>query len=391
MILKMELRAGSRTVATHLLMVLALGLGCSKETTRSQPPPEAKSASNAADAAKESRTNGSEKTLVEMLPDDVVVAVNGVALTKKQLEDGFTQAYQRMSQMPRMSKGKLAAFRQYLGRSMIPGFINRQLMVQEARRTGILGPADIKTATDEWILHAAKLAGKPVSAFLEQVPGGAASLRKEAEESVLIDAMIATNVLPKVNVTDRFVEKTIKAIKEENAAADATNALKVARLNTLREQILAGADFGKLADINSQCPRSAPGNNGYWGEFDRRELADKKMQDAVTKLKPGELSEVLSDDEGFHLVKVLARTGAAASESFTLAHIMLEREPALEMAVPSDLKKQLIEQRKDETTRQFIEALKAKAVITYPNGTNFWPKVSQKPAGLSAKTSPLKK
>ena len=206
-----------------------------------------------------------------------------------------------------------------------------------------------------------------------------------------MDAMIATNVLPKVKVTDRFVEKTIKAIQAENAAADETNTLKVARLNMLREQILAGADFGKLADINSQCPRSVPGNNGFWGEFDRKELADRKMQEAVAKLKLGELSEVLSDDEGFHLVKVLARNGTGASESVSLAHIMLEREPALEMAVPTDLKQQLIEQRKEAVTKAYIDSLKAKAEITYPNGTNYWPKVSQAPSRRSVKPSTLKK
>ena len=123
------------------------------------------------------------------------------------------------------------------------------------------------------------------------------------------------------------------------------------------------------------------------------------MQEAIFKLKPGEISEVLSDDEGFHLVKVLAYKGGAkktdgkvsVSESASLAHILLRREPALEMTVPADLKKQLAEQKKQLITSEYIKSLRAKAVIDYPNGTNFWPTASQKKALTQVKTPAHKK
>ncbi len=358
-----------------LLVALFLGSSCSKSQSGKEDPSARQAAATGASG---------EKSLQEMTPKDVIVSVNGVKLTKADFEESVNRALKRLAQQPNMKRGQVRMLGSRYIKTYIPNFVNTVLLEQEARESGVLSERDLAAAVAEWIAKEAKNEKKPLDQFLKTVPGGAVALTNDATRMVLVEAVIATNVLPKVKVTDEVVQATIAAIKEENAAVDATNALKKAWLNELRGQIAAGADFGKLADIHSQCERSAPGCNGYWGEFERRDFINPKMREAVFKLKPGEVSEVLEDEEGFHLVKMLGHKGGSTnlasksqtSESVSLAHILIRREPALEMSVPSDLKKQIFEQFKARETAAFLDGLRAKATIIYPNGTNFWAKAN---------------
>lgn len=336
-------------------------------------------------------TNATGKTLLEMAPDDVLVSVNGVTVTKRQLQANVERVMRRLEQKPNVKKNQLTATARMMFHTYVPGFVSRQLLLQEARRSKVLTGAALASATEKWIAKAAVEAGtSSPTKYLEKVAGGAEALRHDAEEAVLIEAVVATNVLPKVVVSERFLKATIEAIKAENQSVDATNEMYIARLKSLREQIVAGADFGRMADIHSQCKRSGPGNNGYWGEFERRDFLDSKMRDAIFSLKPGEMSDVLEDDEGFHLVKMLAHknglTNAVSAEvrvqEASLAHILIRREPALEMSVPEDLKKQLFEQIKQREIEKYLTGLREKADIRYPNGTNFWRKGQSRGRGV---------
>jgi hypothetical protein len=363
-----------------LVGVLAIDTSCSKRDTGT----EAASGTNAVGRGSD---NTSGKTIQEMAPDDVIVSVDGAVLTKRLFEQNIKRMLTRLVQRPNLQRGQITAMGRRYIQTYIPSYVNTQILMQEARRQGTLSEADLAAAVDAWIKHEAKSERKTADEFVKTVPGGAAALTNDAIQILLVEAVIATNVLSKVSVPDTVVQDTIAAIKAENEAISATNAVKVAWLKTLREQIAAGADFGKLADIHSQCQRSAPGCSGYWGEFGRREFTEPKMRDAIFQLKAGEISDVLENDEGFHLVKLLAYTGAQTNvtgkavqaETASLAHILIRSEPALEMSVPADLKKQLFEQFKQRRTAEYLEGLREKAVISYPNGTNFWPKAGTPP------------
>jgi peptidyl-prolyl cis-trans isomerase SurA len=95
--------------------------------------------------------------------------------------------------------------------------------------------------------------------------------------------------------------KTNEVVSEEDARR---------RLQGLRERIVAGADFGELARLNSEDGTSARGGALGWvypgdtvPEFER----------AMNALAPGELSQPVRTPFGFHLILVEERRAADVS------------------------------------------------------------------------------
>lgn len=95
--------------------------------------------------------------------------------------------------------------------------------------------------------------------------------------------------------------KTSEVVSEEDARR---------RLAALRERIVAGADFGELARLNSEDGSAASGGDLGWiyagdtvPEFER----------AMDALKPGELSAPVRTPFGFHLLQVRERRAGDVS------------------------------------------------------------------------------
>jgi peptidyl-prolyl cis-trans isomerase SurA len=78
-----------------------------------------------------------------------------------------------------------------------------------------------------------------------------------------------------------------------------------ARLDRLRDRVLAGEDFAGLARLNSADKQSAAkgGDLGWIGPGD----LVPKFQEAMTALEPGGVSEPFETEFGWHIVQVLER------------------------------------------------------------------------------------
>ncbi|MBZ5610044.1 MAG: peptidylprolyl isomerase [Acidobacteriia bacterium] len=71
----------------------------------------------------------------------------------------------------------------------------------------------------------------------------------------------------------------------------------------LRSQIVAGADFGKLARENSDDATSAP-KDGDFGTIKHSSPYPDAIKNAVFALKPGELSQPIKERNGFYLIRL---------------------------------------------------------------------------------------
>ncbi len=76
-----------------------------------------------------------------------------------------------------------------------------------------------------------------------------------------------------------------------------------ARTEELLKKIRGGGNFAELAKANSEDPGSAA-NGGDLGFIQRGQMV-KNFEDAAFSLKPGEISNVVKTEYGFHIVQVL--------------------------------------------------------------------------------------
>jgi peptidyl-prolyl cis-trans isomerase SurA len=90
------------------------------------------------------------------------------------------------------------------------------------------------------------------------------------------------------------------------------------RLDEIRNDILRGADFGIMAETYSMDPGSARNGGELPGWYKRGELAPE-YEAACFSLAPGELSEPVETQFGFHLIQLIERRG----NEFRSKHILI--------------------------------------------------------------------
>ena len=100
----------------------------------------------------------------------------------------------------------------------------------------------------------------------------------------------------------RFQHIFLRAEAEEMTPAERATVRK--RLENLRKEILAGADFDALARQYSQ---SADAQSGGWSGLKRGEKVFPAFSDTAWGLKIDEVSQVVDTPTGFHLIKLKER------------------------------------------------------------------------------------
>jgi peptidyl-prolyl cis-trans isomerase C len=81
-----------------------------------------------------------------------------------------------------------------------------------------------------------------------------------------------------------------------------TEAEAKAKIDDLRQQAVAGSDFGKLARENSDDPSAT--KDGDFGTIKRTSPYPDTIKNAVFALKPGELSQPIKQSNGFWLIRL---------------------------------------------------------------------------------------
>jgi len=89
------------------------------------------------------------------------------------------------------------------------------------------------------------------------------------------------------------------------------------RLRSMRDRILKGENFGALAALYSEDPGSAK-NGGEIGLHGRGELYPQ-FEAVAFKLKPGEISDIVETEAGFHIIQLIERRG----DFINVRHILL--------------------------------------------------------------------
>ena len=163
-----------------------------------------------------------------------------------------------------------------------------------------------------------------------------------------------------------WYDSNVRAKFEERAAAKK-------KAEGLLAQLRAAPDkFGALARQHSQDPGSKD-NGGDLGYFARGAMV-KPFEEAVFKLKQGQMSDIVETDFGFHIIKLSGVKAAKDSEpeQRQASHILINAPAAAKdfQAMRADIEKELKKQR---LGKKFAEAAETFTNLAYEQPDSLQP------------------
>jgi peptidyl-prolyl cis-trans isomerase C len=202
-------------------------------------------------------------------------------------------------------------------KDVLEGLINRELLYQESKKRGIR--ADSVKVNEQ--MESVKKRFPDEKGFENALASSglnSGSFRSLIEREMAIQQLVEREIVQKVTVTDQETKTyydghpeafkqpaQVKAshilIKVDPQAGEPQKAEAKKKILGIRKKLQAGGDFAALAKEHSDCPSRA--NGGDLGYFGRGQMVPP-FDAAAFALKPGELSDVVETQFGFHLIKV---------------------------------------------------------------------------------------
>ncbi len=250
----------------------------------------------------------------------VLVEVNGQTLSSKELNDRVESqlAHQADQMRPDQVAGAIAHFRS----EAIRDFITTVLLECEAAARGIVPPpealekalADVTSRLPPGmeLTEALAAGGLTVADFQER-------LAKELRVRALVDQELAkAQPATEAEAESFYNEQQTTLEAPETVAArhilimsdakDDVNAKKAkrTRIEGIRRDLEAGADFATLAKAHSDCPSGKEGG-GSLGSFGRAQMV-KEFEEAAFSQPLNKVGPVVETQFGFHLIEVTEKS-----------------------------------------------------------------------------------
>jgi peptidyl-prolyl cis-trans isomerase C len=308
-------------------------------------------------------------------PDEVVASVDGVKCLRKDM-DLFVANILASQNVPAAQQ---AEARKHFEKSFVNSFVMRTLLTNEAAKEGVTVTDEDRKAQEERLDAVFKPMNKTREQYFKESPFGEETARKEFEHTMLIEKLLRMKVVDLIAIDAAEVEKAIEAVKANNAAVEAavkneaeTKAAKRAKIEDIKKQLAAGADFAALAKEHSDCPSGQRG--GDLGTFQRGQMV-KPFEDAAFTQEVGKVGDIVETQFGYHLILVTAKNPAVAAdgtepakpETVAASHILVKTGNPQQAVQPvptaDEIRERLKQQKAQPATRAYLNELKGKAKI----------------------------
>ena len=296
------------------------------------------------------------------LLDQVVAVVNDEVITQSELDTFLRPLYEQYKN--EYQGEKLAAFLNEVRQKLLNQLIEDRLVFQEAGKQKIeIDETEIDTQMEDFkkrfpnetaLEDALKKEGMTLTRMRDR-------LRRQA----MIRRLQDMEVRSKIVVSPLEVESYFTGHPEEFSRQDRLKVRSITikksdearekglmdepaknKILELRRKVLSGDDFGALARQNSEDAQAKEGGLSDWVEQGAMIPA---IDDAIFKIKPGEVSEIIETPMGYHI--------------FRLEEKQAGKKRTLEEA-REEIVGKLFREKAAERFRQWTEELKRNAYIS---------------------------
>lgn len=327
------------------------------------------------DGTKAASTNADLRAIDEMQPQDIIVAVNGVPLTKGVYERLMDVKLKSILQRPNMSQYVAQKIWEQHRRTYVKKFVAQRLLFDNAFSTGIVSTNGLLAAVGKRVTADAKRTGKTVDKYIKGFGTAWHDFLYERSVDLAISELVKARIPPIAEVESNFVAAVQQQVLAENAAAKVTNdyyraTLASVRTHLLKDEVSFDAAMRKCAGF--------PGGDCLTEDLTAEEIEDEELGRVAFETPLGGITPVVENESEFFLVKVLGIQAARRDgdgdvlepERRTLARISLPKVPLLveesAVALTADLKNQMQMQAIDNYVTQLIT--NGNNRVVYPHG-----------------------
>jgi peptidyl-prolyl cis-trans isomerase C len=288
-----------------------------------------------------------------------VAVVNGAVITKADYERELGIVKQHLSGMGKQPND--SQFGQ-IKKDLLESLIDREVLYQESQKNGV-------SVSDEAINEQLKAMKKQFPSeeefknALSKLDLSEVSLKSQLKRSMGIQQVIEKQQFgQKVTVSDEEakayydsnpslfekpeeVQASHILIKVDPKTDAAKKAEARKKIEMVQQRLKKGEDFPTLAKEFSECSSSTKG--GDLGYFRRGQMV-KPFEEVAFALKPGQVSDIVETQFGYHLIKVT------------------DKKPATKMAyddVKDKIKESLKKAQVQKEITKYVEGLKEKAKV----------------------------
>ncbi|HEY8102427.1 MAG TPA: peptidylprolyl isomerase [Burkholderiaceae bacterium] len=293
-------------------------------------------ASQAASAPAPSTSAVSAKRQIRTL-DSIVAVVNKEVITRRELDDRISVVENRIKAEGSASLPP----RSELEKQVLEMMIVESAQMQLAKELGIqvddiiLDRAIARIAeqnklTMQELRNQLERDGVTFASFRENIRGEIVRQRlreHEVDNKIQIAESEVENYLAAQSGTTQSTELDIAQILvriPENASSEQI-ADRQKRAEELYKKLRAGADFATLATTSSDASDALKGGDLGWRTADR---LPQLFLDAIAKLKPGEVSEIVKSANGFHILKFVGKRNPSAASGGAAATTAIQQTHA---------------------------------------------------------------
>jgi parvulin-like peptidyl-prolyl isomerase len=279
----------------------------------------------------------------EALGPDVVASVNGEHIRRADFEQELAREL-AATELKERTPEQVEPFKRALAEQVV----QRTLLLQAARELNVQVPAE---ELDRRMLRiSSDFPDAHFQSMLEQNQVSLAELKERTRALLTVERLFAQHVYPRVAVTEAQIRDAWAARQDEFAEPERVRMAQIVvkeldEARRLQAQLKAGKRFEELARRYSLSPDAKVG--GDLGFFPKG-VMPPQFDEWAARLSPGQVSEVVTTDYGFHLLKLLERRPARRRE---LAEVR------------GELETRLLAEHQAEAQARYIQGLKEKARV----------------------------
>lgn len=259
-------------------------------------------------------TDLSSSTAAKIQPiDHIVAVVNEDVITRHDLDKRYARAVQQLE-----SRKTPLPPHDVLEKQILERMINDRIQLQFAAQTGIRVDSAMLDRAIERIASQNQMSIEQFRAALTKEGIAFDKFRDDIRDEIILSRLREREVDNKINVTEAEVDAYLDAQAKQGVDDEYNTAHIMIRIpeNATTEQIQAarakaqkaldairgGADFAQISASYSDSPNALEGGAMGWR---RGSQIPTLFSQAVTTMKPGETSDILRSNNGFHLIKLI--------------------------------------------------------------------------------------